>query len=360
MGRRARRRLHVGKGQRLLVNVAYHDDLKEVQADAALMTLVGDGGALAPFDRCDWWRLLAEEADILPLIAVARDKDARVALPLTRQGRRIEGLVNWYSFRLAPLVTPGADAVRLLTALAADLAGKTSHIVLAPLPDENSEATLLEAAFRAAGWAVFREMCDKNHVLPVNGRSYADYLATRPGPLRTTLKRKAGKVSVTIEHAFHPESWAAYEAIYAQSWKPGEGHPAFLRRFAEREGAAGRLRLGIARSLADGEPVAAQFWTVERGTAFIHKLAHTEASKSLSPGTTLSAALFAHVIDIDRVTLVDFGTGADGYKRDWMEAVRPRYRLEMLRPYWPGCWPRLTRLRAKSLASRLVSRRTPA
>ena len=338
-----------------MVNVAYHDDLKEVQGDPALMALVGDGGASAPFDRLAWWRLLAEETHIQPLIAVASDGQARAVLPLTRKGRRIEGLINWYSFRLAPLATPGADTARLFTALAADLAGEAPHIVLAPLPNENGETMLLETAFRKAGWAVFREPCDENHVLPVGGRSYADYLAARPGPLRTTLKRKASKVTVAIEQAFNPESWAAYEAIYAQSWKPGEGSPAFLRRFAEAEGAAGRLRLGIAR-VPSGEPVAAQFWTVEGGTAFIHKLAHIEGSKPLSPGTTLSAALFAHVIDIDRVALVDFGTGTDGYKRDWMEAIRPRYRLEMLRPGWPGNWPRLARL----LAKRLVSRQTPA
>ena len=28
----------------------------------------------------------------------------------------------------------------------------------------------------------------------------------------------------------------------------------------------------------------------------------------------------------DRVEMVDFGTGTDAYKRDWMEANRPRYR----------------------------------
>ena len=347
-----------------MVNVAYHDDLKEVQGDAALLALVGDVGASAPFDRLAWWRLCAEETAILPMIAVAGAKDnaggdARVVMPLTRKRRRIEGLVNWYSFRLVPLATPGADAPRLLSALAADLASQAPHIVLAPLPDEHGETALLETAFRTAGWAVFREMCDENHVLPVGGRSYAEYLDARPGPLRTTLKRKASKVTVTIEQAFDPASWVAYEAVYAQSWKPEEGSPAFLRRFAEAEGAAGRLRLGIAR-VPSGEPVAAQFWTVEGGTAFIHKLAHTKASKPLSPGTTLSAALFEHVIDVDRVTLVDFGTGTDGYKRDWMEAMRPRYRLEMLRPYWPGCWPRLTRLWVKRLARGLVSRQSPS
>lgn len=333
-----------------MISIDYHDDLKEVQDDAALAALLGAPMARAPFDRLEWWQGLAEECGLLPLIAVARHGDERGVLPLLRTGRRIDLLTNWYSFRVRPLFTAGADRTAMLNALARDLAAQTPHLSLSPLPDEDGETAALAQALRRAGWAVFRSQSDVNHVLPVNGRSYAEYLADRPGPLRTTLKRKAGKVSVSIETAFNPASWAAYEAIYAQSWKPHEGSPAFLRRFAEAEGAAGRLRLGLAR--ANGEPVAAQFWTVEGTAAFIHKLAHTEASKPLSPGTTLSAALFEQVIDRDRVTLVDFGTGDDPYKRDWMEALRPRYRIEAFRPAWPGNWPGIARNALRGLARR--------
>lgn len=320
-----------------VIVVTYHDDLNEVQGDAALVS----PRPRAPFDRFEWWRGLVDQCQLFPLIAVARNGRQRAILPLLRRGRAIVALANWYSFRIAPLTSPGADRAALFGALAADLAGQAPRITLAPLPDEEGETTLLEKAFRKTGWTVFRRQCDVNHVLPVEGRSYAEYLAARPGPLRTTLKRKGGKVDVRIETAFNPQSWAAYEAIYAQSWKPEEGNPAFLRTFAEAEGKAGRLRLGLA--FIDGAPVAAQFWTVERGTAFIHKLAHVEAAKALSPGTILSAALFEQVIDRDHVSLVDFGTGDDPYKRDWMEAVRPRYVLEMYRPLWPGNWPRIVR-----------------
>jgi CelD/BcsL family acetyltransferase involved in cellulose biosynthesis len=328
--------------------VNYHDDLKEVQGDAALAALLSAPAAHAPFDRLEWWCGLEEHCGIVPLIVVASEGEARAVLPLRRAGHRIEALANWYSFRVAPLVTPDAYRSALFEALARDLAGQAPHIVIAPLPDENGETTLLAAAFRKTGWTVFRAPCDTNHVLPVAGRSYADYLASRPGQLRTTLKRKAGKVRVSIETSFTPATWAAYEAIYAQSWKPEEGSPAFLRAFAEAEGAAGRLRLGLA--FAEGEPVAAQFWTVEHGTAFIHKLANTEASKALSPGTTLSAALFEQVIDRDHVELVDFGTGDDPYKRDWMDLQRPRYRLEAFRPLHPGNWPKIAKRLLRGLA----------
>lgn len=324
-----------------MISVDYHDDLKEVQGDAVLAGLLDAPQARAPFDRLAWWQGLVECCDFLPLIAVVRDGRHRAVMPLLRRARQIHCLANWYSFRVAPLLTPGADRAAMLTALAQDLAGQSTHLVLSSLPDEQGEATALAAALRAAGWATFVDPCDVNHVLPVSGRTFAEYLATRPGPVRTTLKRKAEKVEVTIETAFSPDSWASYEDIYTHSWKGEEGCPGFLRRFAEQEGAAGRLRLAIAR--AEGRPVAAQFWTVESGTAFIHKLAHLEDAKALSPGTTLTAALLEQVIDRDKVDLVDFGTGNDGYKRDWMEVVRPRYRIEAFRAKWPGTWPAIAR-----------------
>jgi Acetyltransferase (GNAT) domain len=333
-----------------VISVVYHDDLKEVQCDTPLAGLASAPHARAPFDRIEWWQGLVQHCDILPLIAVAKQGKDHAVLPLMRKGRRIHALANWYNFRVVPLVSGSADAPALLAALAKDLAAQAPHLILDPLPDESGETAALATALRSAGWLVFVAHCGVNHVLPVAGRSYAEYLAARPGQLRTTLKRKAGKVEVQLTSQFDPALWAEYEAVYAASWKPEEGSPAFLRAFAEAEGAAGRLRMAVAR--AEGTAIAAQFWTVEAGTAFIHKLAHTQESKPLSPGTTLSAALFEQVIDQDKVTLVDFGTGDDGYKRDWMELVRPRYRIEAFRPAWPGNWP----LIAKAVLRKLMRR----
>src|SRR5690606_34695968 len=249
------------------------------------------------------------------------------------------------------LVTAGAAHPQLLDRLARDLKRRASRIELSKLPDEDGTASRLESSMRRAGWLVLRETCDSNHVLPVEGRSYAEYLAARPGPLRTTLKRKARKVSVEILTNFHNDAWTSYQAVYAQSWKPEEGDPELLRRFAEAEGSAGRLRLGLARH--DGEVVAAQIWTVEDGTAYIHKLAHLERAKPLSAGTTLTAALFEHVIDRDEVSLVDFGTGNDPYKRDWMEQVRPRFRLTCWRRSDPRNWPAIGKAALRTLVSRV-------
>jgi len=191
------------------------------------------------------------------------------------------------------------------------------------------------------------EQCDTNHVLHVRGRSFADYWAERPGKMRTTLRRKAKKVQVEILSHFDPNAWGEYERIYSASGKPEEDQPEMLRAFARQEGDAGRLRLAIARH--EGEAVAAQCWTVESGTAYIHKLAHLESHKQLSAGTTLSAALFEHVIDRGEVDLIDFGTGDQPYKADWMEETRPRFRVDCLDPRQPRAWPAL----AKQVFTRL-------
>ncbi len=174
--------------------------------------------------------------------------------------------------------------------------------------------------------------------------------------MRSTVKRKTKKNVVTLDlfDRFDAEAWAAYEHVYASSWKPEEGHPDFLRALAQQEGAAGALRLGIAR--IDGRPVAAQMWTTDNKVANIHKLAHVEDSDKASPGTLLSYAMFEHAIDRDQVRRIDFGTGDDGYKRDWMNRLGTLHRVEMYNLRRPAAWlPAL-----KTAFSRLVKRRGSA
>lgn len=321
--------------------VSYHDTVNDLQG----LAFAGHG----PFARAEWFTLL-ENGGAKPFVALACDGDDAVALPLARNGSGLEILTNWYAFTWTELATAETARPALLERLASDLAGRASRVTLSKLPDEDGTAARLESAFRKAGWWVLRERCDSNHVLPVAGRNFEEYLAGRPGQLRTTLKRKAKKVDVEILNAFDAEAWTDYQAIYAESWKPQEGDPDLLRRFAEAEGAAGRLRLALARH--EGQLVAAQMWTVENGTAYIHKLAHLESAKPLSPGTTLTAALFEQAIDRDRVEWVDFGTGNDPYKRDWMEQVRPRWRLTCWRPSDPRNWLAMGTAWARKLVSR--------
>jgi CelD/BcsL family acetyltransferase involved in cellulose biosynthesis len=124
--------------------------------------------------------------------------------------------------------------------------------------------------------------------------------------------------------------WAQYEAIFADSWKGDEGAPEFLRALAAHQSKKGSLRLGFASY--EGRPIAAQLWTVDHGHAIIHKLAYRDDSGQMSPGTLLSAAMFRHAIDTDKVKSISYGTGDDGYKRDWMDQRDQLYILEFFNP----------------------------
>lgn len=319
-----------------MIEARYHDRVNVLQE----LFAKGSPARTTPFDRAEWYALLADTG-LTPLIAIASDSGESAALALTEDKGRITPLRNWYSFTWRQLAPAGEHGDRLLVEIARQLRSRGHRVTLEPVPEEDGSATRLARAFGKAGWRVEVTRCDTNHVLHVGGQSFSDYWAARPGPLRTTYKRKAKKVETQVLTHFDEALWDQYEAIYAASWKPEEDHPAMLRQFAREEGAAGRLRFAIA--FHEGEAVAAQCWTVENGTAYIHKLAYLESARNLSAGTTLSAALFEHVIDRDRVELVDFGTGDQSYKADWMNAVRPRYRIDCIDLKAPRGWLDLVR-----------------
>ncbi|BBB09232.1 GNAT family N-acetyltransferase [Sphingopyxis sp. EG6] len=294
-------------------------------------------GFASPFDRAAWFDLLEAYGFAgqgrIDAHGGAGGVTAWLPLRVEKPGD-VAGLTNWYSFTIRPLYTGDGDRGAALRALFQNLRRTAAQLTLYPVaaPDE------ITAALRAVGWRVKATPAGDRHWLDLGDMDHDAWWADRPGALRNTVQRKAKKgiVDIQLLTEFDDGSWAAYEQIYAASWKPDEGHPALLRAFAEAEGARGHLRMGIAR--IDGIPVAAQYWTVEDGTAFIHKLAHVEDSLKASPGTLLSAALFRHVITIDGVKRVDFGTGNDGYKRDWMNRHDPLWRIEAFNPSRVAAW----------------------
>lgn len=298
--------------------VELFDSLDSVEADSG-------GGLDRPaslFDRLDWFRLVERHCPPPGRLLVARarrDEAAASWLFLADQGGRGEAWRCWYSLRFGLVgAAEGAEAI------ARAVRKRLSRLEIAPLEDPEPMAT----AFRRAGWAIFVSPATTSWRIDTAGQDFEAYWSARPGKLRNTAQRKAkaAKLEIEIHRAFDPEGWAAYEEVYAASWKPEEGSPGFLRALAEQEGEAGRLRLGVARK--DGRPLAAQLWTIENGTAWIHKLAYREDSKALSPGTVLSMAMFRAALDEDRVSRIDYGTGDDGYKRDWMGERATLWRLE--------------------------------
>lgn len=323
--------------------------------DMRLPATARAAGFASPFDRAGWFDLLEAHGFAgrgrFDAHGSAGSTTAWLPLRIEKSGD-FAGLTNWYSFSIRPLFTGEEGRSDALRALFSGLHRNANRLTLYPLLDTEE----LAAALGAAGWWVKATPAGDRHWLDLGDMDHDAWWASRPGALRSTVQRKAkkGVVDIQLLTEFDPGSWAAYEQIYAASWKPEEGHPALLRAFAEAEGAGGRLRMGIAR--IEGVPVAAQFWTVGDGTAFIHKLAHVEDSLKASPGTLLSAALFRHVIEVDGVKRVDFGTGNDGYKRDWMNRHDPLWRIEAFNPSRVAAWGPALKAFARSVLGKKSDR----
>lgn len=305
------------------VNIALFDDLDAVAEDSC--------GALAReaqpwmFDRLDWFRLVRDHTppEGKPLIIRAKNGQASAWLFIAVNRGNALALSNWYCLRYGPVVV-GPDGAAAIDELARSLrrAG-VSRIFFSPIGADDP----LPAALKRHGWLTRLSQANVNWRIRTSGMTFEDYWASRPSRLRNTAKRRAkvAKLDLIVRHIFDAKAWEDYESVYNASWKPAEGSPALMRKLAEAEGAAGTLRLGLAYH--EGEPVAAQLWTVEHGVATIHKLAYREDAKHLSPGTVLSMEMFRRAIDEDKAEMIDFGIGNDGYKKDWMEEAVPLYAL---------------------------------
>ena len=115
---------------------------------------------------------------------------------------------------------------------------------------------------------------------------------------------------------------ANYEAIYNSSWKRPEPFPSFIPELCRTTASHGWLRLGVLR-LAD-KAVAAQIWFVKDGVASIFKLAYIEEYAKQTVGTVLTTELMRRAIDEDKVAIIDYLSGDDAYKKDWMTHRRER------------------------------------
>jgi CelD/BcsL family acetyltransferase involved in cellulose biosynthesis len=159
--------------------------------------------------------------------------------------------------------------------------------------------------------------------------------------LKNTLNRKrrklekTGRAKIEIVTGGQQLDTAidAYMKVYLSSWKQPEPYPQFVPGLIRACAAMGALRLGII--YVDSEPAAAQLWIVHHGNALIYKLAYDERFADLSVGTILSATLFQHALDVDKVTEVDYLSGDDAYKKDWMSERRERWGILALNPRTP-------------------------
>lgn len=274
--------------------------------------------------------ILRRKQNILAIVPLRAER--------VRKGWQLSALSNFYTSLYDPILEAGLKSdqlVPLLTAMERDFP-RLASLKMAPMdPCSHGYQTLI-GAMHIKGWVQFEYFTFGNWYQAVES-DWAKYLSGRPGTLQNTIRRMGrkfaadkGVLEIITSPKDMPRAIAAYEQVYAASWKRTEAYPGFMpglmRVYAEK----GSLRMGIA--WMDGQPVAAQVWIVSHGRAEIYKLAYDERFKHYSPGTLLSALLMERVIEKDKVIEVDYLIGDDAYKKTWMSQRRERWGLVAYNP----------------------------
>jgi hypothetical protein len=277
------------------------------------------------------------------IYVLRKDGKPIAALPLrlvrTRLGTRIEAIGNYYTALFSPILDAGvnADELAFLIQDIQKKSGKISSWRFAPMALESLHYSMLFEALKTSGNVGFRFFSFGNWYLKVE-TDWGNYLKNRSGAMRSTIKRMtkklttdSGSLTLVLLEGDLEKGLAAYQTVYAKSWKVPEPYPNFVPGLIRVCARRGWLRMGIA--WMNDQPIAAQIWIVANDKAYIYKLAYDEEFKSFAPGTVLTAMLMEHVIDKDKVTEVDYLVGDDPYKKTWMTQRRERWGIVAYNPF---------------------------
>lgn len=280
--------------------------------------------------------------------------DENVVLPMlttlplrySLQVATLSSMTNYYSPGFGVIDKAVNYTPDLLSLTPASLAELKKHdcVKVAPLSEEQAESW--QQIFAKVGFTGQRY----NHSINWFHEGITDieqYWSLRPPRLLNTVKRKqaqmarAGGFNTVIfstgEYSQLIQYLIDYHHVYYSSWKQKEPYPAFIDTIAEIAWSEGELRIGIIYH--HKKPIAAQIWFVSNASAYIYKLAHIESYARFSPGTVLTAAMMEHCITVDKVNRIDFLTGNDNYKKDWMSDCRPLCGLYLCnKKTWAGRW----------------------
>ncbi|MDH5180952.1 MAG: GNAT family N-acetyltransferase [Gammaproteobacteria bacterium] len=276
----------------------------------------------------------ALDDDQTMLLACVVDEHKVLAiLPLLKSTDRIwHSLKHRYTTHYSLLLTDDGQQ-QVLACLIRGLSQLPfKALLLEPVADNDSSLNALHRMMESNGYTCDRQFRFYNWICRVQGQSFEEYMAARPTWLRNTISRKKRKLD--RDHGFEirlfcgdnvPQAMSDYYAAYSASWKANEQYVDFLNGIVAGFSGPGWSRLAVLYVKA--RPVAAQLWFVHCGKASIFRLAYDNDWKQYSPGSILTCYLMEYVIDVDKVEEIDFLTGNEAYKQDWMSERRERFAL---------------------------------
>jgi CelD/BcsL family acetyltransferase involved in cellulose biosynthesis len=282
-------------------------------------------------------------------------------------GRTLTFLANYYS----PIAKPiwGAppesrlDLARSFVRYLLEVERSWDVLDLGLLPNESGDFEILKRALEAEHVTHIPYVASTNWFQPTDGLGGAAYAAALPSRIRSTIRRgwrraeRVGGVKCRLYR--EPEDVAKhiddYYSVYAHSWKRPEPYPSFHRRLAKTLAMSKKCLLGVV--YLEDRPVASQIWIVADRVASILKLAYDRDYKAYSFGSILTHRMIVFVIDELGVDEIDFLTGDDTYKKDWMSCRRERSGLLAFNTTVLGKLRAFDEVRLKPFMKRVVRNR---
>ncbi len=241
--------------------------------------------------------------------------------------RELRSCTSMYSVSFAPIcrddaAQPQEIAAPLVKAIVGDR--PWDQIQFDCWPKDSPLFNAFAQSFRRNGFWVQTYFHFGTWYERVAGEAFESYLAKRPSQLRNTLRRKGRKLDALegVRYELISEGQAlghgiaAYQKVYAASWKQSEPQPDFMEGLLRAAAAGNSLRLGVL--WIGKQPVAVQAWILSGGRATIFKLAHREDRNDLSPGSLLTLYMARQGLKYDNIERIDFGRGDDRFKKQWL------------------------------------------
>jgi hypothetical protein len=280
---------------------------------------------------------LAEHQSML-LACVVDGERVLAILPMLESPRDDLGaLSNRFTTLYSLLISDHHPNNHIITCLAKGLSQlEVNSIRLEPIDANDGNITRLLQSMEACGFKSHPYFRFYNWSHQVNAQLFDEYMAERPANIRNMIRRKQRKLA--REHAYDirlhqnvdiDRALLDYQMVYQASWKANEFFADFTPSLVKKLSELGWLRLAIL--YIEDKPVAAQIWFVVHRKANIYRLAYDPRWKSYSPGTILTQYLMRYVIDTDKVIEIDFLTGNERYKQDWMTVQKERLGMRFVK-----------------------------
>ncbi len=300
-----------------------------------------------PYCTHEWFRIwlshFLNSDQLLILVLYRKDEPELIAPFLIKRERligipirRVELIGNYYS----PMRTfifremdnkKREDNVRQILHYFRKINKNWEVIDLESLLEENDTFRILCEALKKANLKNREYFCFGNWFSPDINYSSDSYFKSRSRNLRASIKKnyRNTRCRGNLEFKLITEIngiekyISEYFEVYRKSWKREEkAGPNYIVDLIKYNAKEGWLRLGLV--ILEGVTIGAGFAIVCNGFAYLAKTAYDEKYADLGPGSIWLAEMIKHIIDVDKVKVIDLLRGDEDYKKLWVASRRER------------------------------------